>query len=81
MKISSKPINNFKMFLSIFILGLALRLLSLNAHDFWFDEAYTYQIAKLPLKELAAAALADNNPPFYYLLIHLILKRLEMEEV
>ena len=62
------------MFLSIFILGLALRLLSLNAHDFWFDEAFTYHIAKLPINQLISAVLTDNNPPIYYIIIHYLIK-------
>ena len=59
----------------IIILGLAIRLFYLaKSHDFWFDEAFTYQIARLDYKELLTASLADNNPPIYYLLIHEILK-------
>lgn len=62
------------MFISILILGLVLRLLSLNVHDFWFDEAFTYYLAKLPLNQLIGAALTDNNPPIYYLIIHYVMK-------
>ncbi len=59
----------------IIILGLAIRLLYLaKSHDFWFDEAFTYQIARLNYRELFTASLADNNPPIFYLLIHEILK-------
>lgn len=62
-------------FLSVW-LGLILRILALTLfnHDFWFDEAITYHIARLPLQSLFQADLADNNPPLYYLLIHLVLK-------
>lgn len=68
-----------KIFL-IFLLGLLIRVAA-NNRDFWFDEAYTYQIANLPLKELTAATLTDNNPPFYYLLIHFILKISQNETI
>ena len=50
-----------------------LRALALNSHDFWFDEAFTYHISKLPANLLLKAVITDNNPPLYYLLIHLVL--------
>lgn len=58
----------------IFLIGIFLRIIALNSHDFWLDEALTYHFAKLPLKDLLAAVLSDNNPPLYYLLMHFILK-------
>lgn len=42
--------------------------------DFWFDEAYTYQVAKLPISSLLKATLSDNNPPLFFLLIHFLVK-------
>jgi len=54
--------------------GFALRLLSLNSHAFWFDEALTYHFAKLDLKNLLQVIASDNNPPLYYILIHFLLK-------
>lgn len=60
--------------LSILLLALILRLLALTRHDFWFDEAFTWEISKLPAKQLLGAFIFDNNPPFYYLIIHFILK-------
>ncbi len=60
--------------LLILLLALILRLLELTKHDFWFDEAFTYQMAKLSIKNLLRATLADNHPPLYYLLIHQMLK-------
>ena len=74
MKLSSKLNNNSNVFLVIFFLGLILRVLAANQHDFWFDEAYTYFSSSPPLPDLIQIALADNNPPIYYLLIHFILK-------
>ena len=62
------------MFIAILIIGILLRIFALNQHDFWFDEAFTYHIARLPVKDLIAASLTDNNPPLYYLLIHFVLK-------
>ncbi len=54
--------------------GIVLRLMAGRWHDFWFDEAFTYEIARLPIKQLIEAVLSDNNPPLYYLIIHWMLK-------
>jgi len=61
-------------FISVVIVGTVLRIFSLSQHDFWFDEAFSYHIARLPVKDLIAVTLTDNNPPIYYLLLHYILK-------
>ncbi|MBI2327838.1 glycosyltransferase family 39 protein [Candidatus Curtissbacteria bacterium] len=62
------------MLLLVFLIGILFRLLALNFHDFWFDEAITYHFARLPVKNLLEVVLADNNPPLYYLLIHYLVK-------
>lgn len=69
-----------KIFIFVFLIGLILRLFAIDKRDFWFDEAFTYHIAKLPLPELLQAVLTDNNPPLYYLLIHFVL-RLSSNEI
>lgn len=56
------------------IIGTLLRSFAIDQRDFWFDEAFTYHIARLPLRDLFQAVLSDNNPPLYYLLIHFLLK-------
>lgn len=61
-------------FILVFIVGTILRIFFLSQRDFWFDEAFTYHIARLPVQDLIAAALTDNNPLLYYLLLHYILK-------
>ncbi len=55
---------------SILIIGLLLRINFLNQHDIWFDEAFSFFVAKSSLHDLLTATAADNNPPFYYLLLH-----------
>lgn len=69
-----KFLTEDKLFLIIFLVGLGLRIAALPTRDFWFDEAFTFHIAKLPIKDLILAVASDNNPPFYYLLIHYLLK-------
>lgn len=58
----------------VFMLGILLRVLAINQRAFWYDEAFTYHLARLPLNQFFPAALSDNNPPFYYLIIHFVLK-------
>lgn len=55
------------------LIGFTIRVWLIFQSDFWFDEAFTYHVAKLPLPELLPAVLSDNNPPLYYLLIHAVL--------
>ena len=63
-----------KFLVTIVVIGTLLRFFAIGQHDFWFDEAFSYHIARLPVKDLIAATLSDNNPPIYYLLLHYILK-------
>lgn len=61
------------MLLAILSLGLLLRLLALAQHDFWYDEAFTYFVARLDLNDLLATTTSDANPPLYYILMHYVL--------
>ena len=63
-----------KILLASLAIGILMRIYALYTRDFWFDEAFTYHVAKLPLNQLLGAVLTDNNPPLYYLIIHYILK-------
>lgn len=61
----------------IFILALFLRFYRLANFGFWVDEAFSAEVARLGLKEIATFLyLHDNHPPlFYYLLwgwIHIL---------
>ncbi|MBI3486290.1 glycosyltransferase family 39 protein [Candidatus Daviesbacteria bacterium] len=63
-----------------YFLGLILlfaffsRLLFLNQHSIWFDEAFSYFVAKQDLVNLIYASLADNHPPLYFLILHFWIK-------
>lgn len=51
------------------VVGIAfgLRAVRLGAQGFWFDEAYTHWIARLPLSESWRAIVVDGvHPPLYY---------------
>lgn len=47
--------------------GLALRLFRLGSQSFWYDEAQTLFVARLPLSELLQRVY---RPPLYHLLLH-----------
>lgn len=58
----------------ILLAGLILRAFNINKQDFWFDEAFTYHITRLPIIDLLKTVLTDNNPPLYYVFIHYWMK-------
>lgn len=69
----SKIFRKTKIFYILFI-SLILSLLSSYHKDFWFDEAFSWIVAKTPINNLLMATAADNNPPLYYLFLHFWLK-------
>jgi mannosyltransferase len=52
---------------AVTVLGLGVRLVGLDAHSFWYDEAVTQQIIRHPVGEMLAGNARDNgNPPLYW---------------
>jgi len=51
----------------LFAAGLAVRLVGLG-DMFWYDESFTWNLARLPLDQMFAAIAADVHPPLWYLL-------------
>lgn len=50
------------------LLGVGLRIIAaLTPQRFWYDEAFSAILARLPLERLLAATAADVHPPLYYL--------------
>jgi 4-amino-4-deoxy-L-arabinose transferase-like glycosyltransferase len=48
--------------------ALALRLIAIDFHSFWFDEAYTAQITEFSFVDLSQGRVLDpGNPPLYWL--------------
>jgi hypothetical protein len=57
---------------SVVALGYALLEFARAVRPLWFDELFTFQIARLPdLGRIFRAIPADGNPPLYYLLARL----------
>lgn len=57
---------------AIYILAAALRITQAGASPYWYDEAYTVMVSRLPLGQLFAALYGDVHPPLYYVITWLI---------
>ncbi|MCL6504528.1 MAG: glycosyltransferase family 39 protein [Pirellulales bacterium] len=51
-------------------MALLLRAQHIGTRSLWFDEAFTWRLAGLPISELLSRAVLDHNPPLYYLVLH-----------
>ncbi|MBI2011692.1 glycosyltransferase family 39 protein [Candidatus Daviesbacteria bacterium] len=60
----------------IFCLAIVIRVFLIFNKDLWFDEAIAYFIAIESIPNLIQAALADNQLPFFYLILHFFIKLL-----
>ena len=67
---------------SLVLCGIALRFYRLGANSLWIDEFATLRIAMLPFREIFAANLGNNSfePPFYFWLIHGLVRVLGSSE-
>ncbi len=75
-KDSRKQIDNWIVFLFIlvFIIALVLRVIGLDRHELWIDEAYSVIVAQASLHELLRGLAKDAHPPLYFLILHLWMK-------
>lgn len=55
---------------AIFCLALVLRGWYINTRSLWFDEAFSWRMARLPVRELVERTTRDHNPPLYYIVLH-----------
>ena len=58
----------------ILLLAFAVRLWDLNARSLWFDEAFEYWSAQVPLWSLPRTVTTALQPPLYTFVLHLWLK-------
>jgi hypothetical protein len=42
----------------------------LGGQSLWFDEGWSWHLAKMPLSEMAVTTAGDRSPPLYYALLH-----------
>ncbi len=55
-------------FFVVVILGAYLRLINITTDEFWYDEAFTGLMTKIPWKEFIRIVADDPHPPFFLLL-------------
>jgi mannosyltransferase len=54
------------------IIALILRVIAINRHSFWYDEAIAAQLSHASLHDLFRGIVKDNgNPPLYWMILHL----------
>jgi len=55
----------------ILLMAFALRIATLGLQSFWFDEGWSWHLARMPLSEMAATTAGDRSPLLYYALLGL----------
>lgn len=58
-----------KHYVTLFVIGVVLRLVQLGAGRLWYDEAFTRLLAGLDLYHMIQATAGDTHPPLYYFLV------------
>lgn len=51
------------------LLGLIIRVVNINKHELWFDEAFSGVLMRVPLSEFINQISRDAHPPFYNILL------------
>jgi uncharacterized membrane protein len=54
----------------LLLFAFAVRVLTLGQQSIWFDEGWSWHLAKMPLAEMALTTAGDRSPPLYYALLH-----------
>ncbi|MCS7062245.1 MAG: hypothetical protein RMN25_13950 [Anaerolineae bacterium] len=55
-------------------IGFGLRAFGLQNQSLWFDEGWSWHLAKMSLGDMAIATAADRSPFLYYAMLHVWLK-------
>lgn len=58
------------MAVSLVLLAFGLRVYRLGAQSVWFDEGWSWYLARLPLDQMARITADDRSPFLYYTLLH-----------
>ena len=54
----------------VILIAFVIRLWALGAQSLWFDEGWSWHLARMPLAEMALTTAGDRSPPLYYALLH-----------
>jgi len=55
-------------FLTLFVVAFVMRVFMIWDAPLWYDENFTYILARLPLDRMIAATAGDVHPPLWYLI-------------
>lgn len=56
--------------LALLLLAFAVRVYTLGAQSLWFDEGWSWHLARMPLGDMAQITAGDRSPVLYYALLH-----------
>jgi mannosyltransferase len=57
--------------LLMLLLAFGIRATTLGWQSLWFDEGWSWHLARMPLVEMAGTTAADRSPALYYGLLHI----------
>lgn len=58
-------------FLFIIIIGVIVRLFTINSREIAYDDAFSYFLSLKDFRTIISGTIADTMPPLYYFLLHL----------
>lgn len=57
----------------IIVIGLILRLITIQSHEIAYDDAFSFLLSEKNLQTIVNGTIADTMPPLYYFLLHLFI--------
>ncbi len=55
---------------ALLLIAWGIRLWGLGGQSLWFDEGWSWHLARMSLAEMARTTAGDRSPPLYYALLH-----------
>ncbi len=63
--------NRLVLLASLMGIGLLLRMIALSTRGIWYDDAFSFFLARRDLDSIVKGTAADTMPPLYYFALHL----------
>ena len=57
----------------IIVIGLILRLITIQSHEIAYDDAFSFLLSEKNFKTIINGTIADTMPPLYYFLLHMFI--------
>ncbi len=68
--LATRPLRASALSWFVLLIAFAIRVWALGAQSLWFDEGWSWHLARMPLAEMALTTAGDRSPPLYYALLH-----------